>query len=458
MEKDSGSKISKKDNILPKKVSETLETLKKKYNIKLTIARSKNNYYVYQYNVWVNPITGRKDVIKMMYIGSIHLNGEFAPAQRRKNINFEESIEASKRLQFFNSFSKKEVLVLRNLSMNARMPLNALAKRINSKSSTVAKIIDYLEGKLGLHYFAQLNLKKLGFLRYIIFIKFENEKPSIEEIRKTFENDPRVLLVAMLNGQYDLMVYICLENNIPIMDFIYTWRKNKLANYKAKWFITPFSQTYGGAIIREPFFELLKERVWHRTKEQPHKFPWQLSKSEYKVLKDLSINGRISFKELALKNGLSNSTASSYILNKLKERDIIQRITLNMSNLPLRYYVIFNIEIKDWENFVKYDNKELIKEELSFQYQWINKYSIVGDITTPVGTIVIAPILNEDDYYKYEQTFKYLKSCVITTTLITNVLVGSIINRNFDNTYANEYKLLVEEYKIKQEEKINYDI
>ncbi|MCL5433955.1 MAG: hypothetical protein M1538_03185, partial [Candidatus Marsarchaeota archaeon] len=60
-----------------------------------------------------------------------------------------------------------------------------------------------------------------------------------------------------------------------------------------------------------------------------------------------------------------------------------------------------------------------------------------------------APILNEDDYQTYEQIFKYFKSIEVNSVLITNVVIGSIINRNFDNIYALGYKVLVEEYKFK---------
>ncbi|MCL5433704.1 MAG: hypothetical protein M1538_01855 [Candidatus Marsarchaeota archaeon] len=73
------------------------------------------------------------------------------------------------------------------------------------------------------------------------------------------------------------------------------------------------------------------------------------------------------------------------------------------------------------------------------------------DIGTPVGEIYIAPILNEDDYQTYEQILKYFKSIEVNSVLITNVVIGSIINRNFDNIYAPEYKVLVEEYKFKPE-------
>ncbi|MGC8572375.1 MAG: winged helix-turn-helix transcriptional regulator, partial [Candidatus Micrarchaeia archaeon] len=436
----------KQHTSLPPKVKEKFDELKRKFNAKLTFSHVKDKYYVYEYTIWVNPITEKKNVIKMMYIGNINIKGEFTPAKRRRNNNYINSTEAMKRYEFLNSFTKKEIAILRSLSMDARITKTELASRINSKPNTVIRMIEQLNERLGLTYFAQVNLKKLGFLRYMLFINFLNEKPTIKEIKESFENDPRVLLVATLSNKYDLMIYFTVENNILLMDFIYKWQNNKLQKYKAVWTVTPVSQFYGGVKIREPFFELLKERIWHRTREQPRKLPWQLTESEFKILRDLTIDGSMQFKELALNNGLSSPAASSYVFEKLKEREIIQRITISMDNIPLRYYAMYFIKIIDRENYNKHDREGLIKEELDYKYSWINKYSLAVDIGIPVGEIYIAPILNEEDFQAYEQILKYFKSIEVESVLITNIIIGSIINRNFDNTYAPGYKVLVEEY------------
>ncbi|MCL5433703.1 MAG: hypothetical protein M1538_01850 [Candidatus Marsarchaeota archaeon] len=440
-----------KYNSLPSKVQERLNELKKRFNAKLTFSHVKDKYYVYEYTLWVNPVTDKKNVIKMMYIGNIDIKGEFTPAKRRKNNNYINSTEAMKRFEFLNSFTKKEIILLKNLSMDARIPKSELANKINSKPSTVIRMIDRLNDRFGLSSFAEINLKKLGFLRYIIFIRFLDAKPTLKEIKETFENDQRILLVATLSNKYDLMIYLYLENDKSVMNFIYKWQNNKLQKYEAVWTVTSVSQVYGGVKIREPFFDLLKERVWHRTQEQPRKLSWQLTESEFKILRDLTVDGNMQFKDLALKNGLSSPAASSYVFGKLKERGIIDRMTISMDNLPLRYYVMYFIKIINRENYNKHDREGLIKEELDYKYPWINKYSLVVDIGTPVGEIYIAPILNEDDYQTYEQILKYFKSIEVNSVLITNVVIGSIINRNFDNIYAPEYKVLVEEYKFKPE-------
>jgi Lrp/AsnC family transcriptional regulator for asnA, asnC and gidA len=439
---------------IPDIVNSVFEQLKKEYNEPLTLKRIGKGFYVYTYFSQYDE-KKHKSIVKTYYIGSISERGEFVAVHKRKleNITITKNIISAMRV--VATLSEKDQVILRNLSMNAKMTRSEIAKRAGMNEASVASRIRRLTEDLDIKYFAQLNLKKLGFLRYIIFIKFENEKPSIEEIRKTFENDPRVLLVAMLNGQYDLMVYICLENNIPIMDFIYTWRKNKLANYKAKWFITPFSQTYGGAIIREPFFELLKERVWHRTKEQPHKFPWQLSKSEYLVLKELSIDANRTFKEISEKLGFLNPEDSNYAYEKLKERGIIERLTISMQNIPIKYHGLFYLKILNYSKYKKY-RKEALEDSISFKYKWINKYSIIGDVSTPDGVVRIAPILNDDDFYLYKERLSHFEGTTLTVFIITDIIIGSIFYRNFDNEYSTYWQLLINEFTHKQEKKTEY--
>ena len=441
-------KRRRKRQKLPKVVEDTLNSLKIKYGENLTVGRVRDNFYVSAYNVIVNPITKIRDMTKMEYVGSISPKGKFSPAKRRKMENFEAYNKEFKKLQIQNFISENEAKVLRNLSMNSRMPITEIAKQVGVTNATAASMIKRLTERLNINYFAYLNLKSLGYLRYLILFKFINKKPSLDEIKEAFENDPRVLLVATIKGSYDLMVYFCLESDKQVMTFVYKWLSEKLQKYKARKYVVPFSPVYGSVPVREPFFNLLKERIWHRTREQPRKLSWQLTESEFKILRDLAMDGNIQFKELALRNGLS-APAVSYIFEKLKQRKIINYMTLNMNNIPLKYYVVFVIKILDFDTYYKHDREGLIKEELDYKYPWINKYSFVADIGTPVGEIYIAPILNEDDYQTYEQIFKYFKSIEITSWLITDVIIGSFANRNFDNIYALGYKVLVEEYKFK---------
>ncbi len=259
----------------------------------------------------------------------------------------------------------------------------------------------------------------------------------------------------MLKGKYDMMVYFTIENDMLVMDFMYKWRMQKLRSYKAEWYITSFSQIYGGTLIREQFFELLKEKLWYRTKETPHKLPNQLSKKEYLVLKELCDDASRTFKDISTKIGFESTTESNYIFEKLKERGIIDRMTISMTRLPIKYHVLFDFKFIDYETHSKYREKTT-EGWIAQLYHWINKYLIIGDVGTPDGSILIAPILNENDVYKYEDEIEKIGGIKADTLIITDIPIGNIINRNFDNMYSRLYDTLIMDYKIKQEEKIKY--
>ncbi len=179
-------KRRRKRQKLPKVVEDTLNSLKIKYGENLTVGRVRDNFYVSAYNVIVNPITKIRDMTKMEYVGSISPKGKFSPAKRRKMENFEAYNKEFKKLQIQNFISENEAKVLRNLSMNSRMPITEIAKQVGVTNATAASMIKRLTERLNINYFAYLNLKSLGYLRYLILFKFINKKPSLDEIKEAF--------------------------------------------------------------------------------------------------------------------------------------------------------------------------------------------------------------------------------------------------------------------------------
>ena len=111
--------------------------------------------------------------------------------------------------------------------MNGRMSMAKLAKRIGMSVTGTRHFVKGLEKKYNIRYFAEVNTLKLGYLRYIALVKFEDKIPKVEEIKEAFENDPHVAFVAMTNGIYDMMIIFYLENTESLTNFIYDWRSSK---------------------------------------------------------------------------------------------------------------------------------------------------------------------------------------------------------------------------------------
>ncbi|MGC8680395.1 MAG: hypothetical protein ACP5T6_03825 [Candidatus Micrarchaeia archaeon] len=133
-------------------------------------------------------------------------------------------------------------------------------------------------------------------------------------------------------------------------------------------------------------------------------------------------------------------------------------ITYCIYKISIYSLIILNIrdlKFVDYETYSKYREKE-VEGLIAQYYHWINKYLIIGDIGTPDGAILIAPILNEDDVYKYEDELEKIEGIKTDTLIITDIPIGDLIYRNFDNMYSRIYDTLIVDYKRKQEEKIKY--
>lgn len=89
-----------------------------------------------------------------------------------------------------------------------------------------------------------------------------------------------------------------------------------------------------------------------------------------------------------------------------------------------------------------------------------SKYVYASNIRIPVGGFLVLPIFNDDEIQTYTEGLrKWVKGIELETLIITNVIVGSLCYRKFDNHYSRQYRLLVEEYrKLKPEKVIDYGI
>src|SRR5208282_1722902 len=112
----------------------------------------------------------------------------------------------------------------------------------------------------GIRYLAEIDTEKLGYLKFLIFVKFLDKLPSNDEISAAIKNEPRIQFAATLTGgEYNLLLYILVENNSEINIIRKTLVVNSpLINYRSEFYITPFYETYNFIPIKEEFVDLLK--------------------------------------------------------------------------------------------------------------------------------------------------------------------------------------------------------
>jgi DNA-binding Lrp family transcriptional regulator len=311
-----------------------------------------------------------------------------------------------------------------------------------------------MEEKYDIRYFAEVNTLKLGFLRYIALVKFEDKIPTVHEVKEAFEGDPHVALVMMTKGIYDMVVIFYLESTALVANFIYTWRSsNALPNYTAKWNITPLDMASG---ITIPFRSQIIEWVANNaTKQEKLMFGIKLTATESLVLKELVINGVQNFNEIDERYSLGLGR-SNYAFYKLREKGVVERVTINLAKIPIQYNAVFITETNNYNEFTKNQDQrymDIIKET----NPPINKYVFRGDMGIPDSIFQICPVFNETTFQKAREELGSTSGTKTDSMIITDIVVGSLCYRNFDPRYTTIYDTLVKHRKLMRENRASYE-
>ncbi|MDE1852021.1 MAG: hypothetical protein KGH69_05050 [Candidatus Micrarchaeota archaeon] len=366
---------------------------------------------------------GGKDRI----IGTILENGTFVPAAQE--------LQSASRM----ASSKEDEALLTALSMNARLPFSRLAEIAGISEQAAYSHVKSLEKKLGIRYMLEVDASKLRFMPFIIFIKFEGERPSIESFKEFFAKEPKIQFAALTSGEYDVMAYMLEEDNLQAGETIWRLRnQSHMRVYKAVWNVSFFSHTYGYVPLRDEFIDkVLQERVWTRTKERPKPAEGELLRREFILLKEMNSNGNMDFTAIDQKHGLGRGS-SQYTYHKMIQKGIIKRATISMSSLPIRYSLAGLIAFNNVSEFDE-TRMKLLKQIISYNGLY-SRFSIAGDMGTPSGGFTISSVL---DYEEPALFIDYIRENVkgirISGLILTDMMVGSLCYRRYDMTYTTQY-------------------
>jgi DNA-binding Lrp family transcriptional regulator len=340
------------------------------------------------------------------------------------------------------------------LSSNGKRELSKIAKSVSMSATGASYLIKKLEKRYGINYFAEMDPKALGYLAYVACIRFYGRQPNIDEIKAAFQPDPRVVAVFRTKGKYDLVIVFWVESEVNLSRFVYKWRISVLSGYTARWYVT-FLTIYDGYAFmpRKEFIELIKERVWERSKDIPRRLPTQLNANEYNVLREFVEDGMTSFSSIQDKNNMRLGSAS-YAFHSLKERGVIKRITISMNSIPIRYNAIFIMETDNYKEYGA-DRIAIFSELLAPTYGWINKYAIVSDIGLPDAMMLIAPILREEDFSRMGGELKGHHGIRLESLIVLDTLVGGICYRHINPKETAMYPELKTGEKEKNSTNIN---
>ncbi len=432
------------------KVLATLKEIRAKHKHYVAAHEIKGNYYLYENLSKWDP-ERRKQTIVTFYLGHINQNGSFIAPLRRKNLtksssNLDEYIKKRSSAEYKEQKSKMESvyenMVLKELSSNPRMGVAGIARKIGLPYGTTLYYIKKLEKKYGIRYTIEPGfLNHFSLSKFIAIVKFKDKRPNMEKLQKLFEANPNVQLAFLARGAYDLFIFFLAKDPFEAEQLIYEIRKSDvLADCTAEWFASYYTQGIGFIPIRDEFMETLKQRVWHRSKEQPRKAKDQIFLREYATLKELNKDGLIPFIEIDRKYGLKEGSAL-YTYQQLLKSEMILRVTMTMQNPPIKDTAVFMVKQLNIKKFIEY-RKEWLLNALNDGEEPLNKYILFGDIGSPYGAIQVAPSYKDGDMESTEQNLNAsTKGVEIETSIITKFLVGNLSYRKLDTKESILYKI-----------------
>ncbi len=449
---------------LPEKVRDAFDRLKEQNTGPhfLVVRRINGRYYVYKE---LRPWDERRKKWKTVseYLGRITDDGAFI----RKKGSKEDELENAKAIieahggkvilpqqeegkEPTNILTPDEIdsKILTILSMNARATLPFIAKKVGLSTSAIENRIKNLEERYGIDYTAEIDIEKLGYLKFIILVRFIGKMPTTAEMRSAAESEPRVQFAMALSGSdHNLMMYALAETNNDVSKISRALKNNTaLVNYPAEWSTTPFYETYGFVPLRSEFLEALKGESVKRGifEEEPTEKKKEIVKREFAILRELCNNGAANFTKIDKKYGFDTGRAQ-YSYHTLMERNLLKRATITMSGLGVRYLAVFFMKVIDPKAYLT-AREHLLRNIIKEIDTPINNYILVGDIEMPAGVVLIAPIIKDGQIGRMHKELSEIGGTITQQAIVPEILIGRLCYRMFDNSHSKQMDRLVEDY------------
>ncbi len=427
----------------PEAISRTLEELRRSRKSKLSISVIRGRYCVYEYIYILDWRSGARRK-RQFYIGWIDKDGMMTQALHRSDrtrvSGIEQYIEASSKSEGGGAHAaihpdSTDRRILTEISMDSRISAPEIAKKVGISRSAASYRLEKLERGYGIRKTIELLPERFGFTRYMVTVKFLKGRPDIPAMRALFEGEPRIQLVLLMRGDYDMFIYVIAEDTKKLDDVIYGFRSDRLfAGAESVWQVGYMIESYGFVPLRSRFFDLLEEKIWSKSRDSPRKGVGQLLPSEYATMKELNLDAGIDFVKIDEKYGLHKGSAQ-YTYHKLLEKRIIERSTINMQRLPIKYCGFIYMKQTDINAF-NIVGKEQLMEMIEENDTPANGYALVADVSSPYGIIFIPPVFEGSVESIVERLGARLRGIEVETAVVTEQLVGYLGLRRFESNRA----------------------
>ncbi len=230
----------------------------------------------------------------------------------------------------------KDKKILNEIEMNARISYSDLAKKLKTSKQVIKYRIENLEKQNIIQgYFAIIDLLKLGYSAYIIYLKLQDLSSKQQELwHKQINKHPAVMSSGKNAGEWDLTIVIKSKNNQEldrIFKQIIQGREDKIKN---KLITTQIESTY---FTEKVFYNKQGKEATTEGGKMTN-----IDEVDEKLIKILAENGRISLLDLSEKLKMSPNGVKERI-KKLEEKKIIVgwKTKINYELLGFLHFRVF---------------------------------------------------------------------------------------------------------------------
>jgi DNA-binding Lrp family transcriptional regulator len=234
--------------------------------------------------------------------------------------------------------------ILCELEDNCRQSLKAIAHKLRISPAVVRYRIKQLEHKdIISNYISSLNLGKLGYTTYKIYLKL-HYAPE-EDFSDYILKNNQVLHVLKLEGNYDYSLAVAVKK-IQDLDFFMSTLKTKFKGLINDYFISlvVYTKLFKARKLwlnyslkpNLPSTKLLKNSLYSGQEQELI----SIDEKDKSILKELSQNANCSLIDLSRKTNLSLDVVKYRLRRLQKELILSNRAMINYSKLGYYHYVI----------------------------------------------------------------------------------------------------------------------
>ena len=290
----------------------------------------------------------------------------------------------------------KDRKILYQLDLNCRQSLGQIAKKVGLSKQVVDYRIKRLEESgIVKGYYTIMDISRLGFYVFKLYLKFRNPNPQIvDEIVNYFVKDRDVTWVVTCDGEWDLNVAFLVKRFVDFYkvyhEFLY-----KYGNYvREKDFAMPveafqFRRAYVlGNKTDDSKYDVMNSPITPK---------FEGDKTDWEILKLIAPNAKMELQEMSDRLKISPKTVSNRIKNMVKI-GIIQsfRALFDVPSLGYAYYKIF----VGWRNMSEQKEREI--------FTWLRMNPNIVYITKSISNADYEfemQAKNRDEFYEILRAF-----------------------------------------------------